>query len=149
MDAGVALKGQIQFALQSDENFRRDLEANLRKQLSSIVQQAHTLVAQLKLDLCPNGEKCVLLADSMEKLAGYGDDARKVYDSVRRLFVSEGSALKLPGVHVVYSVSPFLLEQNNQRPSALGTGAVLTMPVGACVPSQQHLARCAGRGGGH
>ena len=103
LDAGVALKVQIQFALQSDENFRRDLEANLRKQLSSIVQQAHTLVAQLKLDLCPHGEKCVLLADSMEKLAGYGDDARKVYDSVQRLFVSEGSALKLPGLHVVYS----------------------------------------------
>ena len=128
LDAGVALKAQIQFALQSDENFRRDLEANLRKQLSSIVQQAHTLVAQLKLDLCPHGEKCVLLADSMETLAGYGDDARKVYDSVQRLFVSEGSALKLPGLHVVYSVSPFLLEQNNQLPSALGMGAVVTMP---------------------
>ena len=129
LDASAGpIKGQIQFALQSDEDFRRSLELNLRRQLSSIVAQAHLFVAELKLDLCPNGEKCVLLADSIEKMAGYGDDAQKVYESVQRLFVSEGAALKLPGLHVVYSVSPYMLEQNNQLPTVLGTGAVVTMP---------------------
>lgn len=122
------LKGQIQFAMQSDANFRRELEANLRKRLSSIVQQAHGFVADLKSDLCAHGEKCVLLADSIEKLSGPGEAAKTVYDSVQHLFVSEGSALKLPGLHVVYSVSPFLLDQNNQLPSVMGTGAVVTMP---------------------
>ena len=141
LDAGVALKGQIQFALQSDENFRRDLQANLRKQLSSIVQRAHALVAQRKLDLCPHGEKCVLLADSMEKLADHGDNVRKVYDSVQRLFVSAGSALKLPGLHVVYSVSPFLLEQNSLLPSALGTmSSVHMFQCNSTLPDAQGVA---------
>ncbi len=129
LDASAGpIKGQIQFALQSDEDFRRSLELNLRRQLSSIVAQAHEFVAEMKIDLCPHGEKCVLLADSIEKMAGYGNDAQKVYESVQRLFVSEGSALKLPGLHVVYSVSPYMLEQNNQLPTVLGTGAVATMP---------------------
>jgi len=118
------IKGQIQFAMQSDPDFRRSLEANLRKQLASIVQQAHDFVVELKTDLCPNGEKCVLLADSIEKTAA----AQAVYESVQQLFIGDGSALKLPGLHVVYSVSPFMLEENHQLPSALGTGGVVTMP---------------------
>ena len=54
----------------------------------------------------------MVLADSIEKIRGYGDESSRVYESVRRLFVAEGAALRLPGVHVVYSVSPFLLEQD-------------------------------------
>jgi hypothetical protein len=129
LDANAGpIKAQIQFALQSDENFRRDLEANLKRQLSSIVAQAQRLVAELKLDLCSRGERCVLLADSIEKIRGYGDEADQVYESVLRLFVSEGAALRLPGVHVVYSVSPFLLEQNTQLAASMGVGFVVNMP---------------------
>ena len=129
LDAALGpIKGQIQFAMQSDADFRRSLEANLRKQLSSIVSQAHLFVAELKADLCPHGEKCVLLADSIEKMAGYGDAGQQVYESVQQLFTSEGAALKLPGLHLVYSVSPYMLQQNNQLPTVLGTGGVVTMP---------------------
>ena len=129
LDAALGpIKGQIQFAMQSDADFRRSLEANLRKQLSSIVSQAHLFVAELKADLCPHGEKCVLLADSIEKMAGYGDAGQQVYESVQHLFTSEGAALKLPGLHLVYSVSPYMLQQNNQLPTVLGTGGVVTMP---------------------
>lgn len=129
LDAAAGpIKGQIQFAMQSDVDFRRSLEANLRKQLSNIVTQAHVFVAELKAELCPNGEKCVLLADSIEKMAGYGDAGQQVYESVQQLFTSEGSALKLPGLHLVFSVSPYMLEQNNQLPTVLGTGSIVTMP---------------------
>ena len=129
LDAALGpIKGQIQFAMQSDADFRRSLEVNLRKQLSSIVSQAHLFVAELKADLCPHGEKCVLLADSIEKMAGYGDAGQQVYESVQHLFTSEGAALKLPGLHLVYSVSPYMLQQNNQLPTVLGTGGVVTMP---------------------
>lgn len=67
LDAAAGpIKGQIQFAMQSDADFRRSPEINLLKQLSSIVSQARALVAELKKDLCPQGQKCVLLADSIE-----------------------------------------------------------------------------------
>ena len=129
LDAAAGpIKAQIQFAMQSDADFRRSLELNLRKQLSSIVSQAHAFVAELKTDLCPQGQKCVLLADSIEKMAGYGDGGQQVYESVQQLFTSEGSALKLPGLHLVFSVSPYMLEQNKQLPTVLGTGGVVSMP---------------------
>ena len=44
------------------------------------------------------------------------------------LFTSEGSALKLPGLHLVFSVSPYMLQQNNQLPTLLRTGGVVSMP---------------------
>ena len=145
LDANAGpIKGQIQFALQSDENFRRELEVNLKRQLSSIVAQAHRLVAELKLDLCPNGERCVLLADSIEKIRGYGDEAERVYESVQRLFVSEGAALRMPGVHVVYSVSPFLLEQSTQLAASLGTGFVVNMPSVHVLKNRSQVADDAG-----
>ncbi len=137
---GGPIKGQIQFALQSDENFRRELETNLKRQLSSIVAQAHRLVAELKLDLCARGERCVLLADSIEKIRGYGDGSDKVYASVQQLFIGEGAALRLPGVHVIYSVAPFLLEQSPQLASALGAGFIANMPSVHVLQQRSRLA---------
>jgi hypothetical protein len=100
----------------------------LKKQQSSIVRQAHDFVRELQADLCAQGEKCVLIADSLEKLRGFGDQSESVYTSLQQMFLTDGAALRLPGVHVVYSVSPFLIEQNNQLPAQLGMGAVATMP---------------------
>lgn len=121
-------KAQLQLALKTDEAFRGKLEAAIKNNVGSFVRQAHGFVSELVADVCSLGEKCVLIADSLEKIRGYGGDAVKVYESVQRLFLSEGTALRLPGVHVVYSVSPFLLAQNPQLPSILGQGVVVNMP---------------------
>nr|WP_315431030.1 hypothetical protein [uncultured Albidiferax sp.] len=121
-------KAQLQLALKTDEAFRARLESAIKDNVGSFVRQAHGFVSELVADICPQHEKCVLIADSLEKIRGYGDDADKVYETVQRLFLSEGTALRLPGVHVVYSVSPFLLAQNPQLPSILGQGVVVNMP---------------------
>ena len=65
-----AAKSQFQLALQTDENFRRDLERTLQQQKSRFLDQARDFVAELVVDLCPHGERCVVLADSIEKLRG-------------------------------------------------------------------------------
>jgi hypothetical protein len=121
-------KAQLQLALKTDEAFRGRLESAIKTNVGSFVRQAHSFVSALVADICPAHEKCVLIADSLEKIRGYGDEASKVYETVQRLFLSEGTALRLPGVHVVYSVSPFLLAQNPQLPSILGQGVVVNMP---------------------
>jgi hypothetical protein len=126
-DIGV-VKTQLQLALKTDEAFRARLERTLKNNVGSFVSQAHNFVAALVADVCSQNEKCVLMADSLEKIRGYGDEAGKVYESVQGLFLSEGRALRLPGVHVIYSVSPFLLAQNPQLPSILGQGVVVNMP---------------------
>lgn len=126
-DIGVA-KTQLQLALKTDEAFRGRLDETLKSNVASFVNQAHRFVTDLVADICPNDEKCVLIIDSLEKIRGYGSDSEKVYESVERLFLSEGTALHLPSVHVVYSVSPFLLAQNPHLPSILGQGVVVNMP---------------------
>ncbi|GKT25286.1 hypothetical protein AVHM3334_17475 [Acidovorax sp. SUPP3334] len=130
-DLGVdaaGLKAKVGFALQTDPSFRHHVSDALKNRQSSIVSQAHDFVRLLKDDLCSRGEKCVLIADSLEKLRGYGEQSESIYTSLQQLFLSDGAALRLPGLHVVYSVSPFLIEQNNQLPAQLGVGAVATMP---------------------
>lgn len=129
LSAGMGeAKAELQLALKTDVAFRARLESAIKANVSSFVRQAHAFVAELVADICAVDEKCVLIADSLEKIRGYGDDAHKVYETVERLFLSEGTALRLPGVHVVYSVSPFLLSQNPQLPSILGQGVVVNMP---------------------
>ena len=129
LEGGIsAVKAQLQLALKTDEGFRGRLEETMKANVGSFVSQAHRFVAELVADICANNEKCVLIADSLEKIRGYGDEAEEVYETVQRLFLSEGRALRLPSVHVVYSVSPFLLVQNPQLPSILGQGVVVNMP---------------------
>ncbi len=124
----AAVKAQLKLSLKTDEGFRAQIENTLKANVGGFVQEAHRFVAALVAELCPQGEKCVLIADSLEKIRGYGDESDKVYQTVQRLFLSEGYALRLPAVHVVYSVSPFLLAQNPQLPGILGQGVVVNMP---------------------
>lgn len=129
LEGGAAgLKAKIGFALQTDPTFRQHVADALKNHQSSIVSQAHDFVRELQADLCAHGEKCIVIADSLEKLRGYGEHSESIYTSLQQLFLSDGAALRLPGIHVVYSVSPFLIEQNNQLPAQLGMGAVATMP---------------------
>lgn len=144
-DVGV-LKAKVGFALQTDPNLRAHISEALRKHQSRFIQQVHEFVLELKSDLCAQGEKCVLIADSLEKLRGYGPHAETIYTSLQQLFVGEGAALKLPGVHVVYSVSPFLIEQNNQLPAQLGVGEVFTMPSVHVFQHNSHQPDTAGIG---
>ena len=124
-DAGL-LKTQMQWAMQTDANFRQKLEKSLRLNVSSFIAQAQVFVSELKADLCPDGQDCIVLADSVEKIRGFGERENAVYASLQQLFVSEGRALSFPGVHMVYSVSAFLLEQNHDL--IRETGLVVNMP---------------------
>lgn len=123
-----AAKAELKVALQTDPKFRARLAQVVQDNVGSFISQAHRFVAALVADICPQGEKCVLIADSLEKIRGYGTDAAKVYESIQQLFLSEGAALRLPSVHVVYSVSPFLLDQNPQLATILGQGVLVSMP---------------------
>lgn len=129
LEVGTAgLKASLGLALQTDPMFRAHVTEALKNRRSAIVAQAHEFADSLRQELCPHGEKCVLIADSLEKLRGWGEHAQTIYTSLQQLFLSDGAALRLPGIHVVYSVSPFLIEQNNQLPALLGAGDVVTLP---------------------
>ncbi len=129
LDASVpGGKIALQLALETDESFRAQLHQAVQKQGSNFVSQVHNFAAQLKQDLCADGQKCVLLVDSMEQVRGWGDKFEGVYASMQQLFIGNSQALKIPSVHVVYSISPFVLEQNPQIAALYGAGVVVNMP---------------------
>lgn len=52
--------------------------------------------------------KVVLIVDSIERIRGVGDEAMKVYESVRNLFFAHAEHLQIPLLHLVYTVPPYL-----------------------------------------
>eukprot|EP01030_Chromulinospumella_sphaerica_P000840 gene840-822_t len=122
------LSTNIKLALQNDQQFRSTLEDALKKNKTGFVKQLHDFVRELKIELCPHQEKCVLLIDSLEKIVGGGENTKEVLSSVLQLFEQQSSVLQLPLMHVVYSIPPFILRQNRQLPARLGNAADVSLP---------------------
>jgi hypothetical protein len=122
------VKASVSLALQTDDSFLTELAAEVKANRNSFVRELHKFVGEFSREVCHQGEKCVLLIDSLEKLTGVADKAEQVYQSVLNLFSQQSEALKLPLVHVVYSIAPYVLSQNSQLPALLGGAVAVQLP---------------------
>ncbi|HLO93392.1 MAG TPA: hypothetical protein VK195_03680 [Burkholderiaceae bacterium] len=52
--------------------------------------------------------KIVLMVDSLERLRGIGKEATEMFDRVVKVFDGDMNQLRVPGLHMVYSVPPYL-----------------------------------------
>jgi len=52
--------------------------------------------------------KIVLMVDSLERLRGIGKEASEMFDRVVKVFDGDMNQLRVPGLHMVYSVPPYL-----------------------------------------
>ena len=121
-------KAGIKFALQYNDTFLQQLEDAVKLVRDSFVNQVHSFVQELVSKICPSKEKCVLLIDSLEKVQGIGSKNAEIMDSVLTMFTQHSRALQLPLVHVVYSIAPYVLQQNRQLPSLLGGAVSVHLP---------------------
>ncbi|GAB4087529.1 hypothetical protein [Hydrogenophaga soli] len=126
-DVAVA-KTSVSLALRTDDSFLSQLANQVNANRNAFVRELHQFAQDFKQQLCPHGQKCVLLIDSLEKLTGVADKAEQVYESVLQLFSQQSEALKLPLVHVVYSIAPYVLNQNRQLPALLGGAIAVQLP---------------------
>jgi AAA ATPase domain len=103
---------ELKAALYRDPDFKRQLQEASRGHVVQLVQQAHVFFAdavQFVRERQQNlGRKVVVIVDSIEQLRGIGDEAMRVFDSVRNLFHTHGDSLRVPLVHMVYTVPPYL-----------------------------------------
>ena len=120
LDFGV-VKKNVQLALSQDLTVVQHIEDTLRANRTGFIAQVHEFVQTLVAEF-PIGKKIVLLVDSLEKFPEKTGSDGKPQDSVLALF-QNAHALKLPLVHVVYSISYLVYEQNRQLPAQLG-GAI-------------------------
>jgi hypothetical protein len=105
---GVGVKA----ALKADPDFKLKVQEASRGHVAQITRDAHDFMMEA-VDFVRGKEndsaaKVVLIVDSVERIRGVGDEAMKVFESVRNLFFGHAEALKIPTLHVVYTVPPYL-----------------------------------------
>lgn len=102
----------IKAALKNDPDFKQRVQQAARGHVAQLVQDTHAFFAEAvafvrKRTGNPDG-KVVLLVDSIERIRGVGSEAMSVYESVRNLFFAHAEHLKVPLLHVVYTIPPYL-----------------------------------------
>ncbi|MBN8439838.1 MAG: AAA family ATPase [Candidatus Accumulibacter sp.] len=118
----------IKAALKSDPDFKRRVQEAARGHVAQLAREAHDFLSEavgfVRQREADPARKVVLLIDSVERIRGVGREAMAVYESVRNLFFGHAELLRVPLLHLVYTIPPYL--------SVLGPGAGALM--GGAVP---------------
>ena len=112
-ELGLKLPGfDIKAALKSDPDFKARVQQAARGHVAQLVKDAHGFLGEsvnyVRQQEGDANRKVVLLIDSVERIRGVGSDAMAVYESVRNLFFGHAEHLKVPLLHIVYTIPPYL-----------------------------------------
>ena len=106
-DLGASLKASIR----QDPVFLEKLQARMRGHLSSFAAEVHSFLEECALALREArgiDTRIVVLFDSVEQYHGGSRSAEEVFASLETLFAGHAEKLKLPYLHVVYTIPPWL-----------------------------------------
>lgn len=102
----------IKAALKNDPDFKRRVQEAARGHVAQLVRDAHEFLAEavifVRQRAADPDKKVVLLIDSVERIRGVGSEAMTVYESVRNLFFGHAEHLRVPLLHIVYTIPPYL-----------------------------------------
>ncbi len=127
LDAKTPLaSATLQMAMTQDSSIIQQIEKTFQANKTNFVAEVHRFVEELVAEF-PEGRKIVLLIDSLEKFHAEKKVSESTVNSVLALFQNT-HALKLPLVHVVYSISYLVYEQNRQLPAQLGNAFTVNLP---------------------
>jgi energy-coupling factor transporter ATP-binding protein EcfA2 len=113
-DVSLKIEGfaDLKASLKNDPDFKQRIQSAARGHVAKLVQDAHAFFAEAVEALRAQANnpqlKVVLIVDSIERIRGVGEEAMSVYESVRNLFFAHAEHLRIPGLHVVYTVPPYL-----------------------------------------
>lgn len=118
--------------LKTEPDFKQRIQEHLRGHLTRLIEDAQEfvdeLVREIRKKTGDRDKKVVFLVDSVEQIRGLGEDAEKVYASVRELFSGQAANLAFPKLHIVYTVPPFLLALSQNLGRSLGGHPVTQWP---------------------
>lgn len=122
----------IKASLKSDPTFRQRLQKQMSGHVGALVENVRRFftesIAALRRKHGAEAE-VVLLVDSIEHVRGTSENAERVQASVENLFAGHADKLRLPGVHVVYTVPPYLMVRYQNLGMLYGAGAVQMFPA--------------------
>ncbi len=108
--------------LKADNAFKQRLQDVTRGYTTELVTQvqefATELVGALRRDYKNPGLQVAVIIDSFEQIRGYYGNVKQVYESVVKLFGADGKHLRLPLMHTVITIPPYL------NSIAIGAGEV-------------------------
>lgn len=109
---GVEGKAQIKLNLKDDPTFRQVLQKKLAGHLGALVRDVHKFFGECILALRKkhNDEnlRVVMILDSVEHMRGTSLNAADVAASLENLFDGHADKLRIPSLHSVYTVPPWL-----------------------------------------
>lgn len=128
----VKLKSAIKLSLKTDPSFKAALQKRMAGHLGSLVLHVQRFVSDAVRELKHLhgvGKECVVLVDSMEHIRGTSSNTDEVHHSVETLFAGHADKLALPGLHVVYTVPPYLKVRYANLGSLYAPGGIHVLPA--------------------
>ena len=122
----------IKANLKSDPTFRQNLQKHMAGHLGALVADVHKFIEDcVKAIKSVNSvdTEVVILVDSLEHIRGSFLNAKQVQESVELLFAGHAEKLRLPNVHVVYIVPPYLKVRVHNLGMLYGVGALQIFPA--------------------
>ncbi len=112
LKAGSEVGAEIKFALRTNPTFRQQIQKALSTHLTSLRQETDKFFEDARKALRENpstkDKQIVFIFDSLEQIRGSLSNEGDVIKSVESLFSNHLDALKLPYLHVIYTVPPWL-----------------------------------------
>jgi hypothetical protein len=109
---GAKFATDIKLNLKEDPTFRQKLQDRLKGHLGALVRDVHRFFGECILALRNKHRdpelRVVMLLDSVEQIRGTSVNAREVASSLETLFMGHSNVLKIPDLHAVYTVPPWL-----------------------------------------
>jgi hypothetical protein len=108
--AGAA-SASLKIGLHQDPSFREQLQARMKGHLGALVDDVRAFMIDcVKAVQRKHGEdtKLVVLFDSIEQIRGSSVNDAQVFESVQTLFEGHSDKLRFQGMHVIYTVPPWL-----------------------------------------
>ena len=110
-DVSVSAAG-FKASLKSDPTFNERLQKTMAEHLGALVKDVREFcvsrVAALRAHTNEPDRNVVLLLDSIEHIRGTFANATDVQSSVETLFAGHAEKLRIPDMHVIYTVPPYL-----------------------------------------
>ena len=130
-NASVSAAG-FKASLKSDPTFKDRLQKRMAGHLGALVADVRQFcashVAMLRTHANAPEKKIVLLLDSVEHIRGTFTNAVDVQVSVENLFAGHAEKLRVPDMHVVYTVPPYLKVRFPNIGQLYGSGGLEILP---------------------
>ena len=121
----------IRANLKSDPAFKEHLQQHMGGHLDALVADVRAFLQGCvkRMRDCYGDREIVLLLDSFEHIRGTLANAEAVYGSVGKLFAVHSEELRLPSLHVIYTVPPYLNIRHPDAERPYARKGVIVLPA--------------------